>query len=523
VAAILGMAAIGAWAVTTERIGYVVTEGVSMNPVYYQGDLVFFTKADSYQVGQIAAYHGKSPGQRVLHRIIGGDGSAGFVMKGDNNQSIDPLTPTTAEMIGRAVLHVPHGGVWLKPLLGPSGLGMLSFLVISSGATAARTRREIPRGRRKKRVKAMSRQGGSWASAAVVLKAVARLPPLLRAAAAVVVVLTLFALALGILGWMKPLVEKGTAEQTPVQSIAYSYTATVPKSAAYDGTTVKSPDPVFRKLADRVNLNALYKGPAGSFTLTAQLTNGTGWHTTQTLVRDTPFTGSSFDATIPLDLPALAARADDASRAIGVRVTGSVTIALTARVKTRGLPDMSASLPLEVTPFQLTLGANAKLATENTTTAASDVLVPREIAIFGHDVMTASQARSDAILLLIGAITIAVVILLIARRGMPVRTRAEIERRYPTLLVQVEPMASPPGKPVVNVDNFPALVKLAERYGQMILTWRRPDADDFVVRDEGITYRYRVPLDDEPTLQNVDFIKRTTLGTHRAKAPTQAS
>jgi hypothetical protein len=76
------------------------------------------------------------------------------------------------------------------------------------------------------------------------------------------------------------------------------------------------------------------------------------------------------------------------------------------------------------------------------------------------------------------------------------RTRPQIERRYPQLLVHVEPMASPPGKPVVNVDNFPALVKLAERYGQMILTWRRPDADDFVVRDEGITYRYRVPLAD---------------------------
>jgi hypothetical protein len=105
-----------------------------------------------------------------------------------------------------------------------------------------------------------------------------------------------------------------------------------------------------------------------------------------------------------------------------------------------------------------------------------------------------------------------------------VRTRAEIERRYARLLVHVEPMPSPPGKPVVNVDNFPALVKLAEKYGQMILTWRRPDADDFVVRDEGITYRYRVPL-DEPTLQNVELISRPSAGSHRRKAssPSQVS
>ncbi len=107
--------------------------------------------------------------------------------------------------------------------------------------------------------------------------------------------------------------------------------------------------------------------------------------------------------------------------------------------------------------------------------------------------------------------------------ALPLRTRAEIERRYPKLLVPVEPMASPPGKPVVNVDNFPALVKLAERYGQMILTWRRPDADDFVVRDEGITYRYRIPL-EEPTLHNIELINRpNAAGSHRRKTPSQVS
>jgi hypothetical protein len=113
-----------------------------------------------------------------------------------------------------------------------------------------------------------------------------------------------------------------------------------------------------------------------------------------------------------------------------------------------------------------------------------------------------------------------IIIALFARRAGSVRTREEIERRYPTLLVPVEPMMSPPGKPVVNVDNFPALVKLAERYGQMILTWRRPDADDFVVRDEGITYRYRVPL-DEPAFQNVELIDRP--GNHRRREASEVS
>ncbi|WP_239117509.1 DUF5305 family protein [Paractinoplanes ferrugineus] len=502
----------------TDRIGYVVTQGVSMNPVYYQNDLVFVVKADSYQVGQIAAYHGKSPGQRVLHRIIGGSGSSGFVMRGDNNESTDLLTPTTEEMIGRAVLRVPHGSIWLKPLLGPSGIGMLTFLVISGSAMTARTRRDIPRGRRKKRVKAMSSgQTGSWASAAAVYKAVERLSPMLRAAAATAASLLLLALVLGVLGWMKPVAERKAAARTPAQSITYAYSAKVPLSAAYDGTTARSPDPIFRRLADRVTVNARYDGPAGTFTLTATLTNGTGWHTSQTLVKTTAFTATRFDATVPLDLAALVARADEATAAIGSGPKGQVAVGLVAQVTSPGLNNLVAPLQLVVSPVQLSPGQGAKFVTETDTTAP-DLVVAREITVFGHSLLTASQARSYAFLALLGAVVIAALVLFAALRKLPVRTRAEIERRYPQLLVHVEPMASPPGKPVVNVDNFPALVRLSERYGQMILTWRRPEADDFVVRDEGITYRYRVPLDGEPTLQNVELIDQSAAGKHRTEA-----
>lgn len=522
VAAILGVAAIGAWAVKTERIGYVATVGTSMNPVYHEGDLVFVVKADSYQVGQIAAYHGDVPGQRVLHRIIGGNGSAGFVMKGDNVQSTDPLTPTTEEMIGRAVLNVPRGGVWLKPLMGPSGLGMLGFLVVSGAATTARTRREIPRGRRKKKVKAMSRQGGSLATVVAVLKVLQRLSPLLRAAAAVAVVLGVIALALGVLGWMKPLVEHQDVARPPKQSITFSYSTTVPKSPAYDSTTVRSPEPIFRKLTNRVDLRTRYHGPAGVLNLTATLTNRTGWHTTLTLVRNKSFPGPTFEATVPLDFSALAARADDAASTIGASPSGSVEVSLNASVASRNLPTLNAPLQLAVTPLTMTLAGSANLET-TAEAAPSEIVVPREIRVFGHPTMTASEARSNAIVVLIVAGAIATAIFLTARRGTPLRTRADIERRYPQLLVPVEPMASPPGKPVVTVDNFPALVRLAERYGQMILTWRRPEADDFIVRDEGITYRYRIPL-DEPALQNIEHINRpTSAGSHRRKASTQVS
>ncbi|MEV6845843.1 signal peptidase I [Actinoplanes sp. NPDC051411] len=521
-AAILVMAAIGAWALMTERISYVVTSGVSMNPVYYQGDLVFVRKADSYHIGEIVAYHGSVPGQKVLHRIIGGNSSSGFVFKGDNNQSTDPLRPAGDQLIGHAALLVPNGGYWLKPLLGPTGLGMIGFLFVGSGTAVARNRREVPRGRRKKKVKAMSRQGGSLTAAAAILNLIKRLPPVLRAAAAVVALVAVIGLVLGVLGWMKPPYQTRKVAHGPQRSMTYSYSAKVPRSAAYDGTTVASPDPIFRRLASRIDLHVAYSGPAGTFGLTARLTNGTGWHTSMQLVKDTAFTGTSYRATVPLDLAALTARSDAASQAIGASKAGAVSVELNAHVKSSGLGTLQAPLNLQIDAMQMVLGNGANLTTGGSADATT-ITVARELRVFSWSVMNAAQARSYALLLLIIAALGAFGIFFVIRRNTVVRTRAEIERRYPQLLVHVEPMASPPGKPVVNVDNFPALVKLAERYGQMILTWRRPDADDFVVRDEGITYRYRVPL-DEPTLQNVELIDRPPgAGTHRRRAASEVS
>jgi signal peptidase I len=79
-------------AVVSRRIGIVVTSGVSMNPVYYQGDLVVVANSGSYEIGEIAAYPVPGRDFLALHRIIAGDAS-GFTFKGDNNQSIDPSLP----------------------------------------------------------------------------------------------------------------------------------------------------------------------------------------------------------------------------------------------------------------------------------------------------------------------------------------------------------------------------------------------------------------------------------------------
>jgi signal peptidase I len=301
-AVILGMTAIGAWAFMTERVAYVVTDGVSMNPVYYQGDLVLVIKENSYQVGQIAAYHGSSPGQRVLHRIIGGDSATGFVLKGDNNESIDPLKPTSDKLIGRAVLHIPKGGLWLKPLFGPTGLGMLGFLIFGGVTGEPRNRREVPRGRRKKRVKTMSRQGGPWAVAVAVAKAIKHMSPLLRTITGLVAVAALAGLTLGVLGWMKPVTKLQKPDAGAAQSMTFTYSAKVPKSPAYDTTMVTSPEPIFRKLAQRVDVQMRYSGHPGAFDAYLTMSDGRGWHTSSELAASKDFSGRSYIGTVTLDL-----------------------------------------------------------------------------------------------------------------------------------------------------------------------------------------------------------------------------
>src|SRR5664279_2288734 len=135
--------------VASGQVGFVTTHGVSMNPVYYQGDLVVVARASSYRVGEIAAY--RMPGSRVvvLHRIIGG-GPDGYVFKGDNNQSTDLTHPTAAQLVGHAVLHVSQAGVWLGRAVSPTGIGLAIFIATAAGGAATHTRRrrgraEMPR------------------------------------------------------------------------------------------------------------------------------------------------------------------------------------------------------------------------------------------------------------------------------------------------------------------------------------------------------------------------------------------
>ncbi len=93
---------------------YIVVRGSSMMPTYETGDLVVVQSAPAYAVGDIVAYRVPEAeigaGHIVIHRIAGGDGAAGFAVKGDNNSAVDPWTPRTSDVAGKAWWVIPGLG-----------------------------------------------------------------------------------------------------------------------------------------------------------------------------------------------------------------------------------------------------------------------------------------------------------------------------------------------------------------------------------------------------------------------------
>ncbi|KHL05232.1 signal peptidase I [Sinomonas humi] len=460
----------------------VVTHGVSMNPVYYQGDLVVVARAETYKVGDIVAYHVHGGSVVALHRIIGGNAD-GFTIKGDNNQSTDIDHPTSAQIIGKAILHVPQAGTALKALASPPVLSLAAFALLG-GSTRALTRRRRRRARRKT---AMSRHLDTAAPERPrALAGLLRQPfrPWAGAAAAAAVL----SAALGAWAWTGPAGPAAPGTTAQGQSMSFSYTAPVHQSPAYDGTTVSSPDPVFRRvLAGAITVAYTYHGPSGTIGVDAQLSNAGGWHTTIPLTAPAPFAGTAHSGTVQLDLSVLEARAEAAAVASGTQAS-PVTVAVVPTVHAAGT-DYSPALRLTLTPLQLSLADAASLTSQAPAAAASPAS-QRKLTL-GAWSLTAVAARPlsggvfAAALLALAALAVA------GRRRGPVGEAEEIRGRWGSLLVPVHPMPTPLGRAVVDVADFATLARLAERYGLLVLHWSRSGVETFLVNDESTAYRYR--------------------------------
>lgn len=461
---------------------YVTTHGVSMAPEFANGDLAIVRSSDRYRVGDVAAYRSPLFRTVIMHRIVKVQRGR-YTLQGDHNSWVDPETPTASQMIGRQVARIPQGGTWIHRLASPPALGLYTFLLIGTGGAAIERRRRRRRQARSTHMSLTSRRHGG-------ATAVSTLTPSLQIAAAVTTTIGLLAAILAVYAWTVPVRGVSHTDQKSARQMTFSYSAPVRRSAAYDGTRATSPQPIFRRLADVVDVRYSYRGPAGSIVVNATLSTASGWTSTVPLEAATQFTGETFVGATQLHLSALQARADAAARATGLP-DAQIVVTLSPAVTSTNGTVFTPTLRLTLDPLTLSLaGSPSTLRVAGTSTTTSSTIAANTLSLLGVEV-SVFLARLLALLVLLLSLLASGAIVMAARRTRPNDEVEEIRRRWSSLLVRVHPMHTPQGRPIVDVTEPATLVKLAERYGLLILHWTRSGIETYVVQDDAITYRYR--------------------------------
>ncbi|MFN2640600.1 MAG: signal peptidase I [Actinomycetota bacterium] len=480
-------------------VAMVMTRGSSMAPHLHQGDLVFVLRS-SYQPRDVVAYRSASLNAVVLHRIVRTDGDR-FIFKGDNNGWLDSEHPAASQLVGKQMLRIPGAGKILGALRTPRGIAIAvtAIALIALMATLTRSRGRKRNRRAATRGIASRLRNVPGQSMQVAFGAGAGLFVLLSAA-------TFFLPA-------------GSDSASTVKfkhSGSFAYSARVPAGPVYGDRTISTGDPVYLQLVPSLEVRFAYRFGTDAphaihkqTRLVAELTDDTGWKRTIELQPSTESRGDDALLHGRLDLAKIWRLIDEVQRLTGMR-TSSYDLALVPSVDVTGIVEgkpiratFAPRLPLQLDRLMLrTLPVATSAGTSNEPPA--DPLEPsqqgsvdvgkaigRRVAI-GPIRLDARAARRAGI-----ASALACIIAL-AFAGYRGRARDEtredeatrILRRYRQWIVPVASPSARSGDPIVDVTSMASLLRLADRYGRMILHEEGVQRPAFFIEDEGTTYRY---------------------------------
>lgn len=326
-------------ALATGRITFEVTHGVSMEPAHRAGDLVLVAKAGSYRRGDIVAYHGGPNGHlTVLHRIIGGD-AAGFVVKGDNNHSVDPTRPAAKDIIGRQVFSVPAVGGALRSPVALVALAMLAACLIAVIPGLSRYRRS-------KRVALHTCRAGRRR----------------RVLSAFMVIIDVAIASALVLSATLPSGHTTAPAPEHWQTQTLAYRGHAERNDAYPTGELGTGDPVFLKLVQHLLISYRYSIDAaaatGSVDLAASVAASNGWHTTISLGGPIPLQAGAAEVVGTLDLGRVRDLVASVAQSTGVGIgTVDITITGAARVAVDHSASASSSsqMHLQMTSSEATL------------------------------------------------------------------------------------------------------------------------------------------------------------------------
>ncbi len=508
-AVVLALGGLGWFFLAPTQIGgstrYMITHGISMEPMLHTGDLVLVRPADDYKVGQVVAYHSTLLHTVVLHRIIAiADGH--YTFKGDNNNFIDPTHPTRALLVGRMWLHIPHGGTvldWVhEPWVAAALTGGVAMLLMFGGDKQRRRRR---RGRRHDPASRPSRGLATVTNRKLHDR---------RLLAACSVGVALFAV-LSVVAFARSAVGTTTVASRYTQQLTFGYHGPARTGSVYPNGTVSSGEPIYLQLVHQLTLTAAYKlitaAPNrvhGTIRIRGTLANDTGWRRSYWLGPTTRFSGDSARTSARLDLAQLQALTNRVSTQIGLAADGSYTLAVVPEVRLAGeiagnklTATISPALDLALGAGQLATGGSNQPSTSSSGSTAGSAqsglvrTTPGSVGTSRSAARTLLGVPVNTVrwVALVGLALFAVLALLCGLRQRT-RTPDPIERinhRYKHLIVPVSSITASAEHPPIDVRSIEALAQLAERSERLILHDHQEDVDNYLIDDQGTIFRFQ--------------------------------
>ncbi len=505
----------------------VIVNGSSMQPTYYQDDLIIVRAADYYKTGDIVAYKNLQMGKFVIHRIIGEELDQ-FILQGDNNSWIDGFMPTKKEIIGKEWVRIPKFGKvisWLRKPLYLSftasifgGVLMINWLKEKNNKLSRRQRKSF---RFQKWINA-DRLGQSGETYFLALG-----------------IFLILAIITGGIAYAKPVEKTIPQDHFYTHDGKFEYSAPAP-AGIYDSTTIHSGSPLFLKLTCEIQVDYQYKligsnldAVKGVQSLSAVISDTTGWTRTIPLNMETSFQGDTtktqalFNICQAYDMVAAlrektGLQRSEFSLAIipNTKVSGSIN----------GIPindEFSPTLNFKFNEvgFWMVSAGNTDLQNTDPLHPTAERMVrkmitaPETMAFLGMNLPVNSVRWSSSILFILSGGLLA--FLMYSTEKMSKASRStEIQLKYSPVIVDIQNQPSYQRRPLVEVETIQDLAKLAERFNSVILHDYNPDGTHtYLVQENNtiyqVTFREDIPAPKSTDLESREAELKTALVEHQ--------
>lgn len=500
ISAVAALVLAAAWLFWPAQLGgaatYVSTHGISMEPGFSTGDLAVLRPADSYEVGDVAAYFSPSLDTVVMHRIVAVEGDR-FVFQGDNNDWLDQDKPTAEEVLGKLFRQVPQGGKALAALASPWSLAPVFAVAFG---LFGNNRRQQGGGRKRARHRAArARTSPALALPAFSMPTRAQARQVAIASGAV----ALLAAGAGAVLLAMPSTETEARTEPIAQEGRFTYSGTAEPGTTYPTGAVTTGDPIYTKLVDAltVSLEHTVDAPGldtvdGTVRLDLSVATADGWSAALASSPAVALQDGAATTSAVID-PTLATSLVGRHNAEIGGSAGAASILVTPVVDVTGTVKGQAFTAAALDPLTFAMdtvalrppSTESAFAPTGAVSVSVDEVVARSFTVLGVAVPI-SAARVIAIAVLIVSVLVGAVA---AGIGRP-RSGDAADEFAVRNAARILPVAGlSPGRNVVDVSDADALRRVAERFDGLVLHHAGPEGQTFAVQDNETTYRFVFP------------------------------